>query len=208
VRAAELLDRLRGIAALPESARDQAVDDLLGLGAASPACSAPPGEHLVGHHASGVDAILRMLREAPVGEGDVFVDLGSGLGRVVLLASLLTGARARGVEIQPELARRSRAAVERLREAGALRAELEIVTADARDAELDDGTVFYLYTPFTGPVLAAVLARLRAVAERRAPARIVVCALGFDLERAAPWLVPRPTDAFWLTIYDSDLARG
>jgi SAM-dependent methyltransferase len=205
VRAAELLDRLHALGALPEHARDQAVEELLELGAAS---SAPPGEHLVGHHASGVDAILRMLREAPVREGDVLVDLGSGLGKVVLLASLLTGARARGVEIQPELARRSRAAAERLRAAGALRAEIDIVTGDVRDAPLDDGTVFYLYTPFTGPVLAAVLARLRAVAARRAPERIVVCALGLDLDRAGPWLVPRPTDAFWLTIYDSDLARG
>jgi hypothetical protein len=72
--------------------------------------------------------------------------------------------------------------------------------ADARDADLDDGTVFFLYVPFTGPVLTGVLRRLRAIAERRA---IVVCALGLDVDREAPWLARRPIDSFWLAVYDS-----
>jgi hypothetical protein len=71
---------------------------------------------------------------------------------------------------------------------------------DARQADVEDGTVFYLYAPFTGPILAEVMGRLRSVASRRA---IVVCTLGIDVEREAPWLVRRPLDAFWLAIYDS-----
>jgi hypothetical protein len=70
---------------------------------------------------------------------------------------------------------------------------------DGRHSDLDDGTVFYFYDPFTGPVLSAVLDRLHAAAMRRA---IVVCALGVDLN-AAPWLARREIDAFWLSVYDS-----
>jgi hypothetical protein len=186
--AALLIPRL---ASLPPGSRDAVVDEYLGITPAAP--SAPPGEHLVGYHPSGVASILRALVEVPIRSDDVLVDLGSGLGKVVLLAALLTGATCCGVELQPELVSRSRACAARL----GLDARFEV--GDARSAPLDHGTVFYLYAPFTGPVLSQVLDRLHAVAERR---EIVVCALGADLDRAR-WLARRELDAFWLAIYDS-----
>ena len=187
---------LAWIASLPEEARDAAVEARLGI--AEPAGGEhPPGEHLIGYHASGVTSIVRALREVPVGPEDVVIDLGAGLGKVLLLTRLLTGATARGIEVQGALVDRARAA------ACALGVEVAFTHADARKAELDDGTVFFLYLPFTGPVLGAVLERLHAIAQRR---DIVVCALGVDLDRAAPWLVARKElDAFWLSIYDTHL---
>jgi hypothetical protein len=158
-----------------------------------------PGPHHVGYHASGVAAILQMLIEVPVVAGDVLVDLGAGLGKVVLLTRLLTGASVRGVEMQPALVSRAREAADRL----GLQ-DVTVAQGDAREADLAGGTVFYLYAPFTGPVLVEVMDRLRCVATRRA---IVVCTLGLDLEREAPWLVRRPLDSFWLAIYDS-VERG
>ena len=186
-------DLLAWLAALPPRERDAAVEERLGIGRPAP-CSSPPGEHLVGYHAGGVAPIVRMLLEVPVAESDVFVDLGAGLGKAVLLTRLLTGAAARGIEVQQYL-------VERAREAAARCAlDVTFTRGDAREAGLDDGTVFFLYLPFTGPALADVLLHLRSVASRRA---IVVCSLGLDLEREAPWLARRPLDSFWLTIYDS-----
>ena len=45
------------------------------------------------------------------------------------------------------------------------------------------------------------LERLHAVAQHHA---IVVCALGIDVEHGTEsWLRPRPTDAFWLQLFDS-----
>lgn len=181
------------LASLPPAKRDAAIERYLGLGDAD---EIPPGEHRVGYHPSGVAPIVHALIEAPVTADDVFIDIGAGLGKAVLLARLLTGATARGVEIQPSLVDRARRAAARLG------VEVSFTCAEAQRADLDDGTVFFLYAPFTGPVLAAVMARLEAVARRRA---IVICALGFDLPRGAPWLLPRPTDAFWLTIYDAAL---
>jgi hypothetical protein len=113
---------------------------------------------------------------------------------VPILASLLTGATARGVELQPELVTRARQAAAR---AKAVRATFE--QGDARKACIDDGTVFFLYAPFRGPVMAEVLGRLHVLSLRRP---IVVVTLGVDIDRVAPWLVRRPLDAFWLAIYD------
>jgi SAM-dependent methyltransferase len=142
---------------------------------------------------------VRALIEAPVRVDDVVIDLGAGLGKVVLLAHLLTGATTRGIELQPALVERAREAARRLG------ASARFTHADVRDADLDDGTVFFLYLPFTGPALTRVLQRLHAIAKRRA---IVVCSLGLDLDREASWLVRRPIDSFWLALYDSSVPRA
>jgi SAM-dependent methyltransferase len=51
---------------------------------------------------------MEMLRLAGVGPGDFVIDLGSGDGRIVITAARHFGARALGVEIVPDLVRRSR----------------------------------------------------------------------------------------------------
>lgn len=184
---------LAWIAARQDDEREHAVDDLLGVAEPVPP-STPPGDHLIGYHASGIEPILQIVAEVPITERDVVVDLGAGLGKVVLLVHLLTGAKARGIELQPDL-------VERAREAAArCAADVRFDHGDARTAHIEDGNVFFLYLPFTGPVLLEVLERLRAVALRR---KIVVCTLGLDLDRHAPWLVRRGIESFWLAIYDS-----
>jgi len=182
---------LEWLSAMPPRERDAAVEGWLGLGRHG---HTPPADGLIGYHPSGVAPIVRALAEVPVVADDVFVDLGAGLGKVVLLTRFLTGATSRGIEIQPALVEGARV------RAGALGIDAAFAHGDVREADLDDGTVFFLYTPCTGVALDAVLERLHAVARRRA---IVVCALGFDIARRHTWLVPRPVDAFWLTMYDS-----
>ena len=141
----------------------------------------------------GVEEILEVVRAVPVREDDAFVDLGSGLGRVALLVHLLTGARASGVEIQEQLVREARG------RAAALGLEaVEFIHADAAETELE-GTVFFLYAPFNGELLARVVARLEAVARRHA---IVVASVGLEL-RGVPWLVPRATSNPAVVVYDS-----
>lgn len=197
-------DAIRAIVAAttmsPEE-RDLAIEAALGLvrPPGDAAARRPPGEDLIGFHASSADAIVEALREANVTAADTFVDLGSGTGKAVMLARVLTGAAARGVEIQGELVEQATGA--------AARAAIDVTFthADVREAELGDGTVFFLFTPFVGAALEAVLARLKRVAERRA---IVVCALGCELGRNAPWLVRREGDSFWLDVYDGDLSPG
>jgi hypothetical protein len=98
--------------------------------------------------------------------GDVLVDLGSGLGHVPLLASILTCARSIGIELEATYVERARQCAQRLN-----LNRVTFIQQDARAADLSAGTVFYLYTPFTGSILSSVLSRLRREAAAR-PIRI------------------------------------
>ena len=167
--------------------RDPWVDDMLGLDDAPPDGPLPRGS--VPYLPCGVEEILAMVREAPLRADDRFVDLGSGLGRVVMLAHLLTGARASGIEIQGPLVARARAASE------ALGLDVDFEEGNAEDAALA-GSVFFLYAPFNGPVLARVLARLEAL-----PRPITIGAVGVELHQG--WLRPRATTCVSLVMYES-----
>lgn len=174
----------------PPRERDAFVDDLLGI--EPPPADAPLPRGAVPYLPCSADAVLAMVRLAPLAADHAFVDLGSGLGRVVMLAHLLTGARAVGVEIQEHLVHASR---ERAAALGL--ADVSFVHANAADVELD-GSVFFLYAPFNGELLQRVLARVERAAHRRA---IVVCAVDVELE--VPWLVRRASSTLALAMYDS-----
>lgn len=119
-----------------------------------------------GYEGSGWLDLTRMLRRGEIRPGDVFLDLGSGKGRIVLLAARLPFARVIGVEIAEELtaiARRNLARCRLRRRCG----EVELVTADARDYRIpDDVTVVYLYNAFRGATFAAVIANIIASVDR------------------------------------------
>jgi hypothetical protein len=114
--------------------------------------------------------VLDMLARTHLGPRDMLVDLGAGLGHVPMLAALCTGARAVGVEWQPAYVACARRAARALG-LGAT----QFVAQDARTADLSAGTVFFLYTPFSGAVLRDVLDALRAEGTRR-PIRL--CTFG------------------------------
>lgn len=126
--------------------------------------------------------ILEMLRLSVLSEDDVLIDLGSGLGHVPMLSSILTRARAIGFEIDPAFVRCAHQCAQNL---GINR--VTFIQQDARNADLSAGTVFHLYTPFTGGILRSVLDQLRCQAGRR---QIRVCTLGPCTPAVAeqPWL--------------------
>jgi precorrin-6B methylase 2 len=142
---------------------------------------------------SGVEEILAMVRETPLKPDDELVDIGSGLGRVAIVAHLLSGARAVGIEIQEHLVRAARASAAEL----GLDA-VSFVHANAADSVLD-GTVFFLYAPCNGEMLERVVGRLEGAARRR---RIAVCAVGVELRDAA-FLALRSRCTPAMALYDS-----
>jgi hypothetical protein len=93
---------------------------------------------------------------------DVFYDLGSGLGQVQILIHLLSGVRSKGIEFEPAYCGYAKACAADLNLTG-----VEFIQADARTADYSDGTLFFLYTPFEGAMLQAVLERLRAESRKR-----------------------------------------
>ena len=191
LRGPELLAWLAGHA--PDE-RDSALERLLGIEKRADTLGAPLGGDRMPYMPSAIAPVVRAVLDVPVTARDVFVDLGAGLGKAVMAVHLLTGARARGVEVQSTLVSEARARAEELGLDG-----VEFHLSDAVAAGLDDATVVFLYLPFTGATLQRVLQRLEAVARRR---QLVICALGLDL-RGAAWLVERPSEEFWLSIYDS-----
>ena len=106
--------------------------------------------------------ILELIERANLTDKDVFYDLGSGLGQVPILVNLLSGARAKGVEFEPEYCAFSRACAADLN-----LAQVEFINADARTADYSDGTVFFMYTPFEGRLLQQVLGKLHGESRRR-----------------------------------------
>lgn len=125
-----------------------------------------------------VDAVLRAVDHADVQPADVFVDVGSGMGRTAALVHLLTGATVIGVEIQSQLVRASRELMSRLRVTRFLQVE-----GDAT-RHTPDGTVFFFYCPFGRDRLERVLDHLEDIAAAK---RIRLCAVDLPVP-PRPWL--------------------
>jgi SAM-dependent methyltransferase len=106
--------------------------------------------------------VFELAERAGLSSDDVFYDLGSGLGHVPILINLLTGATARGVEVEPAYSAYASA-----RAADLNLPRVEFRNADARYADYADGTDFFMYTPFEGRMLREVLDRLEAEARTR-----------------------------------------
>jgi hypothetical protein len=114
--------------------------------------------------------IFELIDRTALTERDLLIDLGSGLGHVPLVASICTKARCTGIELEPSYVDCARNSARSLN-----RNNVRFIQGDARSAELSEGTVFYLYTPFTGTMLRDVLNSLRDEAVKR---EIRVCTFG------------------------------
>ncbi len=88
-----------------------------------------------------IKVIEAALELAKVGPGDILYDLGSGDGRVVVLAAKLKGAKAIGVEIDPALVILSEMKIKEEK----LEDKVKILQKDFREVNISDATVVYLY---------------------------------------------------------------
>lgn len=184
---------LEALAALPPRARDAALDTWLHLDGANTHAPLPAGDR-VGFHPSGVGAVVQAFLLARLGPQDVLLDVGSGNGKVAMLAELVAGAHALGTELQPQLSAHAEQSTRRL---GLTRCRFQCT--DVLEQPLPQCTVVYLYVPFTGASLHAFMARLEALARQQ---DVTVCALGVDLP-AREWMKPVASDAFWLNVYQT-----
>lgn len=144
---------------------------------------------MIHYESTPVSAVLELVDRAPLAGGDRFVDVGSGLGQVVLLVHLLTGVEATGLEVVPAYVARARGEAERLGIDGVTFRE-----GDARFADLYGGTVYFMFSPFRGQMLQTVLNRLREEACAR---RLTICSFGPCTERIA--------NESWLTLQEEGM---
>ncbi|MGE0459993.1 MAG: cyclopropane-fatty-acyl-phospholipid synthase family protein [Vicinamibacterales bacterium] len=114
---------------------------LAGLSAAALAQQPPaggPDAFFVPTRTAVADAMLRL---AKVTSADVVYDLGSGDGRIVVLAAQKYGARGVGVEIDPGLVARAREAARD----GQVADRVRFVEGDLFTAEISEATVVTIY---------------------------------------------------------------
>lgn len=176
------------------------LDDLISgvfefnLSSKEPAHSGP---EIVPYQPTPARHILALVAAGAISESDVLVDLGSGLGHVSLLVSLCTGARSVGVELEPGYVASARQCAQALN-----LSSVSFLEGDARDVDLSSGTVFYLYTPFTGSILRAVMNSLGKQASIRP---IKICTFGpcTLLISREPWLAMTDPDPGQITIFTS-----
>ncbi|MBI4166012.1 MAG: class I SAM-dependent methyltransferase [Acidobacteria bacterium] len=117
-----------------------------------------------------------MLELAGVGPDDTVYDLGSGDGRIVIMAAQKYGARAVGVEIRSELAERSSQEISRL----GLEKSARIIHGDMFEVDPGRATVVTLYQ------LTLVNKRLRPMLEKRLRPGTRVVAVDFQVSGWTP----------------------
>jgi hypothetical protein len=106
----------------------------------------------------------KVLAEVPADFSDfLFIDLGSGKGRVLLLASEYPFREIIGVEVQPELNRIAKENIIRFPSHGRSCRRISSLCMDARKFEFpQEPLLLYLFNPFPDYVLESVMANFEA----------------------------------------------
>jgi|GEM_PF-2292953 len=195
--------RLRGAALgrrfdeVPRFERDHFVEEALGI--AYPPLEQPAlvtSEHMT-YAPSGYDEIAHALAVTELGPGDRFLDLGSGLGKVVMLAALLTGCESWGVECDARLCELGQAAA-----VGVGLGHVQLQQGDAQEASSAEADVVFMYLPFAGETLTRVMARLLEEGRRPRPRarQRFLCTGPVDTARYSD-LVAVGAARSWLNVY-------
>lgn len=136
-------------------------------------------------------AFFNAMRHVPEASG-VFVDYGSGMGRVLVCAATFPFKRITGVELSEALIKRAR---ENLAKAKRLECtHIEIIHCDAARWRVPaDVTVFHFYNPFRKETLSTVIADIaRSLRESPRKAWIVYAPAGSSHAGLAnPWSMER-----------------
>ena len=161
----------------------------------------PPAKTIIYHTRfddfQGVDAYsylklwkcINMLK--PSGE-DIVYDIGCGMGRMVCAFARRPVRKCVGIEISTEYAERARQNAKRLKGS---KAPIEIVIADASEADYSDGTIYCLFNPFGTKTLEIVLERIHQ-SVKQCPRRIRVAYLNAAFENVLE-------SCGWLSCYKS-----
>jgi SAM-dependent methyltransferase len=139
-------------------------EGLIFLGTLDPDSIGPAIEFATHYEPTPIAEAEHLLNEIPSPlERTTFVDLGSGMGRVVLLAARRSFKTIVGVELSPTLHEVARENFTRYRGEDLRCHDVRFVRADAAEYRFPRGKLaVYLYNPFRAPVLTAVLEHLAA----------------------------------------------
>jgi len=95
---------------------------------------------LAPHVPASEDAVRKMLQFAELQIGEQLYDLGSGDGRIIIMAAKEFGAKATGVELRDDLVQHTK---KRIEELGLT--QVEVVHGDLMQAEISNADIITLY---------------------------------------------------------------
>lgn len=101
--------------------------------------------------------VFRILKFVELNSNDVFLDIGSGKGRMLCCAAQTAMRKVIGVELNGRLVTLCR---ENLARARGIRSQTEVWQGSATEYSFGDETVIYLFNPFHAAVMQEVLLRL------------------------------------------------
>jgi hypothetical protein len=111
--------------------------------------------------------VRRALKDLAPGPSDVFVDLGSGKGKVLLIAGMLPFRRVVGVEIDEKLSGCARRNIRQARPRLCAQ-DVNSITANVLDWPIPDETsVIFMFNPFIGHTFRSVVGRIIESYDRR-----------------------------------------
>ena len=141
---------------------------LVFLGELDPDAVGPSLEFATHYEPTPVADALALLNVSSLDPASTtFVDLGAGMGRVVMLAARRPFKSVIGVEISPALVEIARENLAAAHDPLRVAPDVKIVRADAARYAFPRGDlVVFMYNPFRAPIMSDVLANLRT-AERR-----------------------------------------
>lgn len=138
-----------------------------------------------GYYWTNYSFIRDAFQAVPLSGLDKVYDLGSGHGRIPLYAGIVSSAACRGVEAVTERIQVAQSIADRLPDAN-----VSFIQGDVREADISDGNVFYMYSPFSPETYPPVFKKLEAVAEDH-PITVIYKG-GWRFESLAPWLYQQP----------------
>ena len=145
----------------------------------------------------------RVLQSLPISHPSdyTFIDLGSGKGRMLLIASELPFRRIVGVEMRPDLHAQAMENLLHVRRIRARCSRVEPLLVDATCYDFPtEKIVVYLFNPFGGKVMSTVLERLDASFEQH-PREIVLVYVypesGFLIKRMRHFHILSETSRCW-----------
>jgi SAM-dependent methyltransferase len=120
----------------------------------------------VDYEATGYRTLRRAFHQIAVDRQDVFLDYGCGMGRPLIFAARRPFRRAIGVEMSPQLCQRARANLQTAR--GLRCRQVDVVQCAAEHYVLpDDVSVIFMFNPFRGQTLRAVIQQIESSLRRR-----------------------------------------
>jgi SAM-dependent methyltransferase len=154
---------------------------------------------------SGWGTMKRIAQTREITPEDVFVDFGSGKGRMVFLAAQYPFKRVIGIELAADLHQVAQANIAKNRKR--LRCpDVQLVNQDVLSFPIpDDMTFAYFFNPFTGDVFKSVIDSIGA-SLRRNPRRITLVYTNpvmHEYLSAQPWLVVKDYTAGQVGVYES-----